>query len=341
MGRRYWVVRLGEGGKFVKELKKNNNIAIGWNDLGELDYLTQVDAVPQKIEERLEKDLKRTYERDSSVSRGITKGIILNFTRKMKKGDVVLVPSPDRKVLIGKITGPYMYKEDWRGKCHYRRRRTVEWISRELNRDDLPEEIKSSLFSWLTVFNVDKHRERIERLLGVRPKIKEEEVSGDRLANEIVKRIRTLSPREFEEFVSHLFGMIGFETATTEYVGDKGVDVIGGLSPEGLTNISLKIQVRRIKGNIGIYDVQRLRGTLGVDDHGAIVTTSGFTNQAREEAEAEGRKPIALVDGEMLVDLILGHYDELDEKYKKILALKRMELPLKDRFSVVMEKLTE
>ena len=62
---------------------------------------------------------------------------------------------------------------------------------------------------------------------------------------------------------------------------------------------------------------------------------------AQEEAQAAGRKPIALVDGEMLVDMILKYYDKLDEKYKGILSLKRREPPLKDRFSMIIEKLAE
>ena len=52
---------------------------------------------------------------------------------------------------------------------------------------------------------------------------------------------------------------MGFETVTTEYVGDRGVDVIGILNAEGLTNIRLKVQVRRVQGNIGIKEVQRIK----------------------------------------------------------------------------------
>ena len=47
----------------------------------------------------------------------------------------------------------------------------------------------------------------------------------DRLVKEVTNKIRTLSPREFEEFVSHLLSWFGFESATTVYVSDKGVDI--------------------------------------------------------------------------------------------------------------------
>ena len=49
-------------------------------------------------------------------------------------------------------------------------------------------------------------------------------------------------------------------------------------------------------------------------------------------------KPIALVDGEMLVDMILKHYDELSEEYKDLFQLMKKEpLALKDRFIINIE----
>ena len=81
-----------------------------------------------------------------------------------------------------------------------------------------------------------------------------------------------------------------------------------------------------------------MRGTLAVDEHGAIITTSDFTLQARREAESENMKPISLIDGEMLVDIILKYYDELNDKYKELIQLKKKELiALRDRFIVVPE----
>jgi restriction system protein len=128
---------------------------------------------------------------------------------------------------------------------------------------------------------------------------------------------------------------MGFEATTTRYVGDKGIDITGKLNAEGLTNLSLQVQVKRVTGSLGIDQVLQLRGTLGPDDHGALITTSTFTPQAREEALNEKKKQIALIDGEALSDLILEHYDDLDEEYKKILPLKPKEIPLNERFTML------
>jgi restriction system protein len=160
-------------------------------------------------------------------------------------------------------------------------------------------------------------------------------VTGDELAKVIISRLFNLDPEKFERFVTHLLTLVGFEAATTQFVSDGGVDVIGTLNPEGLANITLKAQVKRRGGHVGNQDVLMLRGTLGVDEHGVLITTGGFTKQAQTEAEAEGKRPIAPIDGGILVDLILTHYDELDEEYKELLQLRKREVSLRERFYTV------
>jgi restriction system protein len=42
-----------------------------------------------------------------------------------------------------------------------------------------------------------------------------------------------------------------------------------------------------------------------VEAHGIVITTSDFTKQARSEATATGLKPIALINGPALVELLV------------------------------------
>ncbi|MHB8892530.1 MAG: restriction endonuclease [Candidatus Limnocylindrales bacterium] len=49
--------------------------------------------------------------------------------------------------------------------------------------------------------------------------------------------------------------------------------------------------------------VQQLRGALRVDEHGVVITTSHFTKAATIEANAAGKRPIALIDGPSLVEI--------------------------------------
>jgi len=335
---RYWAVRLGEGGKYVAHAKKGNYIAIGWNELGNLNWLTDKRIPHKRLEKRLEKGLKDKVGLDSPISIGLSKGMVWNFVREMKKNDLVLVPDPvNRKILVGRIVGPYTYKKEWGDGCYYAHRRKVDWI-KEVDKDQVPEKLKEALNSWLTVFSLDNYRRQIDELLGLTVRLKAEEVTGDDLVEAIIDKLMDLNPREFEDFVKHLLSIVGFEAATTSYVGDKGVDVIGSLNMEGFANIKLRVQVKKTRSPIGIDEVLKIRGTLASDEHGAIVTLSNFTRQALQEAQSEKKKPIALIDGETLADLILKYYDELDENYKKLFNLKRREIPLRERFSIVIRR---
>lgn len=151
------------------------------------------------------------------------------------------------------------------------------------------------------------------------------------MSDRIIERLLSLKPRPFEEFTSHLLGVSGFEAVNRQYVGDKGIDIDGYFSTE-LVTLNLKVQVKRVSGSLGNNVVLQLRGTLGTDEHGAIVTTGTFTRHAIEEADSEGKKNIKLVDRDGLVDLVLSHYDKLDDQYKSLLNLKKKDIPLSDQF---------
>jgi len=140
-----------------------------------------------------------------------------------------------------------------------------------------------------------------------------------------------LNAREFEEFTSHLLDVIGFESVNRQHVGDGGIDIDGVLNTE-LGSIDLKVQVKRISGSIGNEKVLQLRGALATDEHGVIVSTGTFSKSAIEEAEAQGKKLIKLVDKEDLAEIVLAHYNELDTRYKQLLNLKKKDIPLSEQF---------
>jgi len=332
---RYWGVRIGEGGKFVENAKRGNYIAIGWNALENLDWLTNKGRGWDEIWAELYDKYKPIYGgSETEIAIGIHIGIIMNFVRAMKKNDIVVIPDMAReRALIGKITGNYEYRNRWGDECPYLHRRSMEWI-REIKSDDIAPKLKASLNVGLTIFSLERVKQEImaligEKVIGIGNEVI---ITGDELVKSIISRLFNLNPEKFERFITHLLTLVGFEATATQYVSDRGVDVIGTLNPEGLTNITLKAQVKRVSGHIGIQEILMLRGTLGADEHGVLITTGGFTKQAQTEAETGGKKPIALIDGEALVDLILAHHDELDDEYKKLLQLSKREVPLRERF---------
>lgn len=114
----------------------------------------------------------------------------------------------------------------------------------------------------------------------------------------------------FEALISELLIAIGFDEASvqvTRYSGDRGIDVRGDLSAGGVTQIRAAVQVKKWKHNVQAPVVQGVRGALTSREQGIIITTSGFSRGAREEANAVGKTPISLVDGPMLLEMLITH----------------------------------
>jgi hypothetical protein len=117
-----------------------------------------------------------------------------------------------------------------------------------------------------------------------------------------------MEPQAFEGLVGRLLTELGFvDVEVTNYSRDGGVDVRGTLAVGGVTNVNTAIQVKRWAKNVSGKTVRELRGGLSPHERGLIITTAGFTRDAQAEAQAAERAPIALVDGDKLVSLLVEH----------------------------------
>ena len=113
------------------------------------------------------------------------------------------------------------------------------------------------------------------------------------------------SPAEFEKLVATLLTTMGFEDVDLTPIGsDGGIDVRGTLVVGDTIRIRMAVQAKRWKANVGAPVVQQLRGSLSVHEQGLIITTSGFTRTARQEASRRDASPVALMDGKQLARLL-------------------------------------
>lgn len=116
----------------------------------------------------------------------------------------------------------------------------------------------------------------------------------------------------------------------TKRSGDGGIDGYGTIRIGGLISFSVLFQSKRYLSNIGPDTVRDIRKVMvGRADKGLIITTAGFTREARKEATRDGLPPIDLIDGELLVEklkqLSLGvtttmveHVDIDEEWFKSV-----------------------
>ncbi|WP_079990709.1 restriction endonuclease [Haloarcula sp. CBA1127] len=112
----------------------------------------------------------------------------------------------------------------------------------------------------------------------------------------------TFSPIEFEYLTAALFDDMGYEVAVTDEQGDKGIDVIARNHIEVLA-----IQVKQYSegNNIGRPTIQQTIGAMAQvgADKAMVVTSSGFTNSARQASQELG-DAVDLINGGALVQML-------------------------------------
>jgi len=121
---------------------------------------------------------------------------------------------------------------------------------------------------------------------------------------EAIERVRAkifaLDPRGFELLVQHSLEATGFvDVSVTRYTQDSGIDVNARVAPVQwpIAGMRVQLQAKRWLHTVGRREVAELRGSLEPFAQGAVVTTSFFSRAALSEAGANGRQPIALIDG--------------------------------------------
>jgi restriction system protein len=134
---------------------------------------------------------------------------------------------------------------------------------------------------------------------------------------------KNLKGYDLEEFVADLLNAMGYRTILSAHGGDNGIDITAykdELPPRIL------VQVKSQDGDIKETTIQSLKGAMREGDYGLFVSLSDYTKNAKRYLEST---PIIRgISGAELVDLVLQYYDKLSEKYKKIVPLKMVYIPI-------------
>ncbi|MCB9772259.1 MAG: restriction endonuclease [Candidatus Omnitrophica bacterium] len=308
----FYLIRVGEGSKYIDEARKEGFVAIGWEEVDDLSKFKNVGQIKKALQE--------TSYNYTPTQLAINAGQVYRFGLEIQPGDIILSPLGKGEYIAGEA-GDYYFQKTSRVGCPYPHRRKVKWMNKVLLKEDMSTSLGYSLGGLLTVFSLDKYSDEINALIQGDKYTPAEK--PQRVRDVILEGLLEMDGREFEQFIRHVLEVVGFSSETTQYVSDKGIDVNGVLDAEGLADITLRVQVKRVRSSIGNKDILALRGALGQGEHGCFITTSGFTSQAIEEAEAKGKLHIKLIDGNDLSTLILRHFDELSDEYKSRFNIRR------------------
>ena len=128
------------------------------------------------------------------------------------------------------------------------------------------------------------------------------------IKKKLLAQLMDLTPTRFEELVGQLLAEMGFESIeVTKHSGDGGIDVRGTLLISDVVRIKMAVQAKRWKRKVHSPIVQQVRGSLGVHEQGMIITTSDFSAGAIKEAKEQDKTPVALMNGEQLVTLLMNY----------------------------------
>ncbi len=132
------------------------------------------------------------------------------------------------------------------------------------------------------------------------------------LAQEVLEKVRIVSPLRFEQVVVDLLVAMGYGGSQAEagqrtrYTADGGVD--GIIKEDKLGLDSIYLQAKRWEATVGRPTVQTFAGSLeGFRARkGVLITTSQFSSEAKEYVDRIEKK-IVLIDGEQLAQLMIDH----------------------------------
>lgn len=132
------------------------------------------------------------------------------------------------------------------------------------------------------------------------------------LVNNLLEEVKSQSPEFFELLVIDLLLKMGYggsRVSAGKAVGKTGDEGIDGIIDEDRLGLDkIYIQAKRYSENsIGRPELQRFVGALGGKGakKGIFITTSRFTDNAREYVKNQAISNIVLIDGEQLSELMI------------------------------------
>ena len=318
--KRVWGIHCRDDGLFRKE----NIIAIGWKEMGDLSVLGA-------DREAFKKRYAEVYADASKGNIANGAGMLYRFCHEAQIGDYVVYPSKnDRQVNFGIIESEYRYDASQPG---YVQTHKVKWL-KQLPRTYFSQGALYEIGSALSFFMVKNYADEFLAALNKGFKradivdVEEVEVTAEAIIENtkdfILKELsRQLKGYDLEEFVADLLRAMGYRTTVSPHGGDSGIDITAykdELPPRIL------VQVKSQDGDIKETTIQSLKGAMREGDYGLFITLSDYTKNAK--AYLRNTPIIRGINGTELVDLVIKYYKDLSEKYKRIIPLQMVYIPV-------------
>lgn len=320
--KRIWGIHTRDENLFLK----NNTIGIGWCEMGDLRLIK---GTRDDFKERY----AQTYPDAKKGNIASGAGMLYRFCYEVQIGDYVVFPSKsNHQVNLGVVEGDYVYDSS---QVEYVQTRKVKWL-KHLPRTAFSQGALYEIGSAMSFFSVknygDEYLAALDKNFQKNFSTDSEDESVGATAEDIIESTRDFILKELrrqlkgydlEQFVADLLRAMGYRTIISPQGGDSGIDITAykdELPPRIL------VQVKSQDGDIKETTIQSLKGAMREGDYGLFVTLSNYTKNAQKYLD---NTPIIRgINGTELVELILKYYADLSEKYRKMIPLKMVYIPV-------------
>ncbi len=275
-------------------------------------------------------------------------GQILRFVNEVKHGDSVVTYDRDQRIYyLGEITSDVLWES--RFIADMPRIRRASW-TRRVSRDALKPATKNTLGAIQTLFNLNQSV--LADLQGNAVPItdvpvavpvptskdaqtqdaqREQEITEElleRAETSIEEKITRLDWESLQELVAGILRAMNYRTTVSPRGADRGVDVFASPDGLGLEEPRIFVEVKhRMNTSIDAQQIRSFLGGRSIGDRCLYVSTGGFTKDASYEAE-RANIAIRLVALTGLRRLLVDCYDNLDEKTRNLVPLRRAYIPI-------------
>lgn len=284
-----------------------------------------MDVVQQYSNEALFMMMKKINERNDQLL-----DVVQLLMLSAEKGECS--NKANREVNIGVVESEYIYDSN---QPEYVQTRKVKWLQ-HLPRMVFSQGALYEIGSAMSLFSVKNYADEFLSVLDKdfmkNYSSDSEDESVGATADDIIEGTKDFILKELsrqfkgydlEGFVADLLRAMGYRTTISPQGGDSGIDITAykdELPPRIL------VQVKSQDGDIRETTIQSLKGAMREGDYGLFVTLSNYTKNAQKYLDST---PIIRgINGTELVELILKYYDDLSDKYRKMIPLKQVYIPI-------------
>lgn len=338
-----WGVRSGKYGEREALALDRGLAVIGWEELPDLASIADRDA--------LRSLLATTYPNEKPKTRLTWESQLWPFIRVMAEGELIVMPLKQRSGLaLGKISGPYAYRQEGGEWLHTRR---VEWV-REVPRSAFAQDLQHSFGAFLTVFQVYRN-EAEQRVRAVISGKSDPAISGTPLStskspeapiNDIAASEAQIGPIDLAQaaedairfkigtvFKGHRLSVLigalleteGYRVVVSPPGADGGVDILAGKGPLGFDPPRLVVQVKSQDAAVDVSVLRELQGVMSQFNasQGLLVAWGGVTKALNREAQRLFFA-IRIWDSGDIIRTLQEEYEQLSDVVKADLPLKRI-----------------